>query len=46
MKKVRTCRVCGCTNDTPCITSDGPCWWVEMDLCSACEKKERKENLD
>lgn len=30
------CRVCGCTWDNACITDFGPCWWVEVDLCSAC----------
>lgn len=28
------CRVCGCTEFDPC--EDG-CWWVEGDLCSACQ---------
>jgi PRTRC genetic system protein A len=28
-----TCRVCGCTESTPC---EGGCEWVEPDLCSAC----------
>jgi len=40
--KVRTCRVCGCTDTTPCIVDGEPCSWVEginEDLCSACEKK-------
>ncbi len=27
------CRVCGCTDSTPC---PGGCGWVEDDLCSAC----------
>jgi PRTRC genetic system protein A len=27
------CRVCGCTESTPC---EGGCEWVEPDLCSAC----------
>jgi PRTRC genetic system protein A len=27
------CRVCGCTETTPC---EGGCAWVEPDLCSAC----------
>lgn len=27
------CRVCGCTEHTPC--EDG-CWWVEEELCSSC----------
>jgi hypothetical protein len=29
-----TCRVCGCSQYDPC--EDG-CWWIEKDLCSACE---------
>jgi hypothetical protein len=36
------CRVCGCTDDDcrGCIERTGkPCWWVEPDLCSACEVK-------
>ena len=36
--KVRTCRECGCTDDKPCITKEGPCSWAEKDLCSACVK--------
>lgn len=35
----RRCRVCGCTNDDcrQCIAKTGrPCYWVELDLCSAC----------
>jgi hypothetical protein len=28
-----TCRICGCTDEEPC---DGPCGWVEGDLCSEC----------
>jgi hypothetical protein len=37
--KIRTCRVCGCTDDDchKCIEKTGhPCRWVEDDLCSAC----------
>lgn len=30
------CRVCGCTWNNACMTEQGPCWWVEDDLCSAC----------
>jgi hypothetical protein len=30
------CRVCGCTKENRCETKDGPCHWVEYDLCSAC----------
>jgi hypothetical protein len=33
------CRVCGCTEDNACVTDDGPCFWVEEDLCSACASK-------
>ena len=33
----RRCRVCSCTDYSPCIEPDGfPCCWVERDLCSAC----------
>ena len=32
-----TCRVCGCTDATPC--PDG-CGWVEVDLCSSCAPQE------
>lgn len=31
---VRRCRICGCTEDEPCELDDGPCSWVEEDLCS------------
>ena len=34
----RACRVCGCTQDHACVTDDGPCAWVEADLCSACAR--------
>ena len=33
------CRVCGCSEEYPC---EGGCWWIEEDLCSACEGKEVK----
>jgi hypothetical protein len=33
MESIRTCRVCGCTDDQAC---EGGCTWVEDDLCSAC----------
>ena len=32
-QKVRSCRVCGCTDDHAC---EGGCSWVTADLCSAC----------
>ena len=32
-----SCRVCGCTDFSPCTEADGfPCCRVERDLCSAC----------
>jgi hypothetical protein len=33
--KPRTCRLCGCTDACAC---PGGCWWVEDDLCSACQR--------
>lgn len=36
VEDVRCCRVCGCTEHEPCLTSEGACSWVEEDLCSAC----------
>jgi hypothetical protein len=33
---VQTCRICGCSEYTPC---HGGCYWVEEDLCSACDVK-------
>lgn len=29
----RACRVCGCTQNRACL---GGCWWIDIDLCSAC----------
>ena len=40
MGQVRTCRICGCTDNDcrQCIAKTGePCSWIEKDLCSACE---------
>ena len=37
-EQVRVCRECGCTDAdcSGCIERTGaPCWWVELDLCSA-----------
>ena len=34
-----TCRVCGCTEMSACVTDDGPCAWAEDDLCTACVGK-------
>lgn len=37
---VRICRVCGCTDNSPCVCTDGAvqsrCEWVGDDLCSLC----------
>ena len=43
---VRTCRVCGCDEDHPCLSpKDGaPCHWVEADLCSACGEVEDEKS--
>jgi hypothetical protein len=35
---VQLCRVCGCSQEAPC---DDGCYWVEGDLCSACEGKKK-----
>lgn len=37
---VAFCRVCGCSENDACETGEGPCSWVEPDLCSACVGKE------
>ncbi len=37
------CKVCGCTEDNACMTPDGPCYWVEPDLCSTCAADEAEE---
>ena len=34
---VRSCRVCGCTDNRACA---GGCCWVEYDLCSACAEED------
>lgn len=31
---LRTCRVCGCTDDDGCCEG---CWWAAPGLCSSCE---------
>jgi hypothetical protein len=41
-KPVCRCRGCGCDDNHACMTGDGPCRWVLLDLdaptgvCSAC----------
>jgi hypothetical protein len=36
---IRTCRVCGCTDNCGC---EEGCYWVENDLCSSCIGSESK----
>lgn len=39
--EIRTCRVCGCTDISPCIGDFGECcYWTKADLCSACDEEE------
>ena len=38
----RACRVCGCTEDDACADPNtllGTCYWIEWDLCSACDAR-------
>lgn len=35
----RKCRVCGCTYNNACVTENGPCSWVDEDLCSVCDNR-------
>jgi len=42
-QEVQMCRVCGCTFEHACETEDGPCHWVEEDLCSACVGRDVNE---
>lgn len=30
------CRNCGCSQNDPCVTPHGHCFWIEPDLCSGC----------
>jgi len=36
----KQCHICGCTEENPCITEEGPCYWAFEDrsgpVCSAC----------
>lgn len=44
---IRTCRICGCTDDycRGCIVRTGwPCHWIEIDLCSACKPSDTGED--
>lgn len=40
IKKIQSCRVCGCTEDHAC---QGGCYWVERDLCSQCAEVGERE---
>jgi ParB/RepB/Spo0J family partition protein len=44
--KIRKCRICGCTEENPCLVKGEPCHWVEKDLCSNpdCLKKANIKN--
>lgn len=33
---LRSCRICGCTDDRACVTNGTPCHWAQPGLCSAC----------
>ena len=48
-KPVRSCRVCGCTDNDcrQCIEKTGePCYWVAADLCSACIPEANEDAMD
>jgi len=32
----RLCRICACSEADACLGHQGPCTWVEQDLCSTC----------
>lgn len=34
VEQLRTCRHCGCTEQTACELEDGPCSWAGEDLCN------------
>lgn len=41
------CRICGCTETTPCIDDNGDsCSWVKPNLCSACVEKTENSGVD
>jgi len=42
----RVCRVCGCTDATPCMHTGIPCFWIEKDLCSDCASVADMEKFD
>ena len=45
MAKEQICKICGCTDYScpQCIEKTGqPCYWVEKNLCSACDVELKK----
>lgn len=45
---IETCKVCGCTNNTPCHDVEyGACWWVDETetLCSHCADASHENSL-
>lgn len=37
------CRVCGCDQGNACVDDFGdPCYWADLDLCSACADGQKK----
>ena len=30
------CKICGCTEDNPCVTAEGRCFWIMTGVCSEC----------
>jgi hypothetical protein len=47
LAETRACRVCGCRDDRirdSCLDpeTEEPCYWVEADLCSACQGRLEK----
>jgi len=40
-RDLRSCRICGCTQDDAC---PGGCYWVDEDLCSACVHEAQPTN--
>lgn len=42
---VRRCHKCGCTDLAACVDRDGPCCWVDDNLCSACQALAEKATV-
>lgn len=38
-KQVKTCRLCGCTEQRACVTETGPCSWAGPGICTACKEE-------